>query len=113
MSRYIDADDFFRTFSELDIVPYNTYPSTDVVPRERFDRVMDNLKAVLEERDVRENVKGEWIPLTVELVHDLYGEPASAEKLMCSFCSFTFFAIDGHSAQYNYCPNCGARMVEE
>ena len=38
MSIYIDADGFFETFSELDIVPYNTYPSTDV----------------------RENIRGEW-----------------------------------------------------
>lgn len=31
MARYIDADDFFRTFEELDIEPYNNFPTTDVV----------------------------------------------------------------------------------
>ena len=32
MSRYIEADDFFRTFEELDIEPYNNFPTADVVP---------------------------------------------------------------------------------
>lgn len=31
MPRYIDADGFFDNFPELDIVPYNTFPATDVV----------------------------------------------------------------------------------
>lgn len=29
----------------------------------------------------------------------------------CSNCSFSHLFIGGHTAQYNYCPNCGARMV--
>ncbi len=28
----------------------------------------------------------------------------------CSNCSFSHLFIGGHTAQYNYCPNCGARM---
>ena len=31
MARYIDADDFFRTFEELDIEPYNRFPGADVI----------------------------------------------------------------------------------
>ena len=58
MSRYIDADGFFETFSELDIMPYNTYPSTDV----------------------RENVGGRWIPI-------VKGELGySAGDFRCSVC---------------------------
>ena len=28
----------------------------------------------------------------------------------CSNCSFSHLFIGGHTAQYNYCPNCGAKM---
>lgn len=31
MSRYIDADAFFEEFCELDVEPYNHYPTADVV----------------------------------------------------------------------------------
>lgn len=41
MSKYINADDFFRTFAELVISPYIDFPAADV----------------------RENKHGEWIPM--------------------------------------------------
>lgn len=28
----------------------------------------------------------------------------------CNICSFSHVFIGGHTAQYNYCPNCGAKM---
>lgn len=28
----------------------------------------------------------------------------------CSLCGFTTIFIDDHTAQYRYCPSCGARM---
>ena len=31
----------------------------------------------------------------------------------CSNCSFSHLFIGGHTAQYNYCPNCGAKMRGE
>lgn len=30
----------------------------------------------------------------------------------CSNCSFSHLFIGGHTAQYNFCPNCGASMRE-
>ena len=68
MSRYIDADGFFETFSELDIVPYNTYPSTDVL----------------------ENVKGEWIEVIDIGYHgwrcNLCGEDSYRKSNFCPNC---------------------------
>lgn len=29
----------------------------------------------------------------------------------CSKCSFSHMFIGGHTAQYNFCPNCGAKMT--
>lgn len=34
------------------------------------------------------------------------------EHFMCQNCGFIHDFIDGHTAQYKYCPNCRARMVE-
>jgi ribulose bisphosphate carboxylase small subunit len=34
------------------------------------------------------------------------------EDYECDNCGFIHTFIDGHTAQYNYCPNCGCRMVE-
>lgn len=31
MERYFNADDFFRTFKELDKEPYNRFPRADVI----------------------------------------------------------------------------------
>ena len=74
-ARYIDADNlkksveswlgldkYYHPYSKGKNIPTSevydiieTEPTAEVVPRERFDKVMDNLEAVLEERDVREN----------------------------------------------------------
>ena len=116
MARYIDADRFAKQAYEVaypivhDINSHergltlmgiaqllDEQPTADVVPRERFDRVMDNLKAVLEERNVRENVKGEW-----EVID--YAEP---RRYGCSNCHI----FGWHKT--NYCPNCGAEMRGE
>lgn len=35
------------------------------------------------------------------------------EHFMCDRCGFIHDFIDGHTTQYKYCPNCGARMIKE
>lgn len=32
MSKFIDVDEFFRTFAELNVEPYNRFPTADVKP---------------------------------------------------------------------------------
>ena len=34
MNRYFNADTFFETFSELNIAPYNNFPTADVMSKE-------------------------------------------------------------------------------
>ena len=34
------------------------------------------------------------------------------EDYECNNCGFIHTFIDGHTAQYNFCPNCGAEMRE-
>ena len=61
--------------------------------------------------------KGEWevvykasisIPSNWNKIDNL--EPIYRIKLRCPFCGFQKDFIDGHTAQYNFCPQCGADM---
>lgn len=64
MARYIDADKLIDNIFPIGLIDDGKYtinakaikmaidscPTADVVPRERYNRAMDGLKAVLEER---------------------------------------------------------------
>lgn len=43
MDRYFNADDFFRTFEELDEEPYNKFPGADVIllPAKEVREIVD------------------------------------------------------------------------
>ena len=43
MDRYFNADDFFRTFEELDEEPYNRFPGADVIllPAKEVREIVD------------------------------------------------------------------------
>ena len=45
---------------------------------------------------------GHWIKLFLTDTSDIDGQ--------CSECGFIHKFINGHTAQYNYCPSCGAHM---
>ena len=47
---------------------------------------------------------GHWIKMLLTDMSDIAGQ--------CSECGFIHKFIGGHTAQYNYCPNCGAKMIE-
>lgn len=54
-----------------------------------------------------EQKKGAWIP------HDCLGRP-SIDKDVCSCCGQRFYQIAETGCEWNFCPNCGAKMeVEE
>jgi len=50
--------------------------------------------------DVRENVRGEWINRSLNIVYPV------SERYTCSVCGI-------HAYSYNFCPNCGADMRGE
>lgn len=54
---------------------------------------------------------GEWIEAEViPEVYDIEGVKTWGSKMQCDQCGFIFTAVEGHIRQYNYCPNCGAKM---
>lgn len=56
-----------------------------------------------------EQKKGEWEEIEViPEAYDIAGVKTWASKMRCNQCGFTTFAIEGHFAQYYFCPNCGS-----
>lgn len=93
MSRYIDADKLQEEFKELHggkrSLLIDTAPTADV----------------------RENVKGRWVEVVDRTeMYDKEGVKTWGMLFQCNQCGFVLNAIEGHTGQYNYCPNCGADM---
>lgn len=56
---------------------------------------------------------GRWIIKDgKEQGYDIGGIKTWYIQIMCDKCGFIKTAIEGHTGQYHFCSNCGARMVE-
>lgn len=57
---------------------------------------------------------GHWIVKEGrEQGYDIAGIKTWYIQIMCDKCGFIKTAIEGHTGQYHFCPNCGARMKSE
>lgn len=73
----------------------------------------DDISCILEDIPSAEPKTGHWITKDdKEQGYDIGGVKTWYIRIMCSECGFIKTAIEGHTGQYNYCPNCGVRMVE-
>ena len=88
MSRYIDADKLQEAFKELHGGKRSLLIDTEHTA------------------DVRENVKGEWLPMK-----RFGGEKGQTPDVMCSVCHAPALWLGTLGCiRSNYCPNCGADM---
>lgn len=95
MSRHIDADELIEFF--------DGYPD-----HIEFD--VEDIKSIINEQDtvdVRENVRGEWLP------HPIKGY---REWDICSACGVGCKRREYEDKwvteyNFNFCPNCGAQMM--
>ena len=89
MSEYIKREDATDAFSQM-------YPSAT----KSF--ILDRL-AEIPAADVEPVVRGEWREFDADM-----------NAYVCSVCDEPYVLIDGTPEQnhYNYCPNCGAHMME-
>lgn len=99
MSRYIDADKLIDNIklAELPVISRSVLTEC-LIPNQPT-------------ADVRENVKGRWVEVVDRTeMYDKEGVKTWGMLFQCNQCGFVLNAIEGHTGQYNYCPNCGAQM---
>lgn len=93
MSRYIDADNLQRHGKRGGVVYWRDIEAQPTA-------------------DVLENVKGRWVEVVDRTeMYDKEGVKTWGMLFQCNQCGFVLNAIEGHTGQYNYCPNCGAEMI--
>ena len=93
--RIIDADALMERLKAWD--------TNDAIDKALYNFALNR---VLEAPTVEpERKTGRWIP------HDCLGSP-SIDKDVCSCCGQRFYQIAETGCEWNFCPNCGARMEE-
>lgn len=114
MSRYIDADPLEKQLNRY--VEYNDDGEQEINADEVFITLHEQPTA-----DVRENVKGEWIPVTkiYKVTEDQFpnmhiewvdaSKPDEIDAVRCSECGEVFDFQDAR----NWCAECGADMRGE
>ena len=86
-------------------------PSAEAIHKPDYSYEADMVRRLKESLPSADAVHGEWIEVEVFLeVYDIEGVKTWGSEMQCDQCGFRHTAIEGHMAQYNYCPNCGARM---
>lgn len=101
MAEYIDREQAIETFKKVLPITPRSCGKTDIYMR--WISVLSEAWNDIPSVDVRENIRGEWIPI---IDGNEYGE-AIQVGCYCSEC--------GEELQYepNFCPNCGADMREK
>lgn len=90
----------------------NMYECLDEESRVYAGQVVRDVKALPSVTPTR--TKGKWIIKDgKEQGYDIAGIKTWYIQIMCNKCGFIKTAIEGHTGQYNYCPNCGAEMKSE
>ena len=88
----------------------NSLPSADPKKGECKDCIWDECNYNKVDWDSEQNA-GEWLEVEVfPEVYDIEGAKTWGSKMQCDQCGFRHMAIEGHMAQYHFCPNCGAKM---
>jgi len=91
---------------------FSNLPQND---KSRVDEITNCIAMVVNEPSITPQPKiGRWITKDgKEQGYDISGVKTWYIQIMCSECGFIETAIEGHTGQYHYCPNCGAKMEEE
>lgn len=100
MSDYINREDTIKAIE------------SETYRHDYLDHVIDIIEDI-PSADVAPIRHGMWVDVDRMQMHDLHGVLTWGNSFKCTECQFKTFAVEGHMAQYRYCPNCGARMDGE
>lgn len=104
------CDDCVRRQEVLDILKdeWNKFSDANDAMQESIDTI-EALKPVTPKPKT-----GHWITKDgKEQGYDIGGIKTWYIQIMCDKCGFIKTAIEGHTGQYKFCPNCGAKMESE
>ena len=102
MADYIDREELIVKFQQLADIEWNKETGTSWANAffEAVD-IIDDMPSA----DVRENVHGEWVKAPAE-------DWCTFDTCKCSECGVVEYFNKGWK-WFNFCPNCGARMVND
>ncbi len=109
---YIKRSDAVRTMAQymMDMALIDNPEASDRIEEWEGD-IAAPVMSTVEAADVRENVKGRWVEVVDRTeMYDKEGVKTWGMLFQCNQCGFVLNAVEGHTGQYNYCPNCGADM---
>ena len=109
--RLIDADALKNSIDEHVYLVTHGFNETEYgCTQYGIHQIIDNAPTI----DAEPVRHGKWKQTeVVRECFDIQGFKTWGIMYMCESCGFKTIAIEGHFAQYKYCPNCGARMDEE
>ena len=107
MAEYIEREQaLYRfTFYQGDRIPeinIDNFPNTVTI--KDIKRILREIPAA----DVAPVVRGKWIKVQKE---NIWGD--SIPVFECSICGKYTTGTKGIMTKFNYCPNCGAKMMED
>ena len=107
----LDAINTYDKFGYTETGCFVREPKGDYVPYIHYD---DVIKCIKNEPPVTPKEKtGKWIIKDgKEQGYDIAGVKTWYIQIMCDKCGFIKPAIEGHTGQYHFCPNCGVKMFE-
>jgi hypothetical protein len=102
----VDTSDFEDSYIPL-VVNAEPNERSKVTASDKREQLYELFVEMIERNNMpsvtpQEPKTGHWVGID-EYPHEDYE---------CDNCGVIHTFIDGHTAQYNYCPNCGAKMVE-
>lgn len=104
MSDYIKREDAIRSIADHD-----EFKGERWIKEAWADYMIEDAPTI----DAAPVRHGMWVDVDRMQMHDLHGVLTWGNSFKCTECQFKTFAVEGHMAQYRYCPNCGARMDGE
>ena len=101
------AEDIYKAIESLPSIAPSVVPCCNNEKSNKLQQELQQAEVTTEQS----SMVGEWVEVVKRTEqYDREGVKSWAVIYQCPYCGFVLNAIENHTAQYNYCPNCGAKM---